>query len=368
MLYTRNGVWYVGMKHPVTQRWVRRTLKTPSRHVAQRYQFMLDWLERQGATDLLDALREGQLEFAAAEAQGLDVNAMRQLLRSQLMVDLDPLVTQWAHAMRATGALGPETLKHYVPFVRSLIVAGQRFPADRFTAPAVMQHIQQLSIRSSSMRAYVTAFASFGNYLQAHGVMPNPMRGVRRPKPLPPRTMHLTTEQAQQLVAAAPTRNLQLAFALAYGAGAEASAIVSTRLDDFIPATHEVRVRGTKNANRDRLVRVADWAWHVLALRLMDLSATSLYEEPLGAVRTRHLLTEAHRKLVTSLGLPPVTLHDARHYFAVRLMRAGTPAEVVARQLGHRDATMVLRVYGRFAPSAHDRNRWEQMAQMLEGV
>ena len=56
------------------------------------------------------------------------------------------------------------------------------------------------------------------------------------------------------------------------------------------------------------------------------------------------------------------TMRDARHTYAVRAIRAGTPAKLVARQLGHANAVLVHKVYGRFAPSQHERDRWEKIA------
>lgn len=61
-------------------------------------------------------------------------------------------------------------------------------------------------------------------------------------------------------------------------------------------------------------------------------------------------------------------LHDARHFWAIRAIRAGTPYELVARQLGHASIQMVARVYGRFAPTAQDRDRWERQAATLDNV
>ncbi len=46
--------------------------------------------------------------------------------------------------------------------------------------------------------------------------------------------------------------------------------------------------------------------------------------------------------------------------------RAGTPLELVARQLGHRDVVMVARVYGRFSPNRQERDRWEAIAAALD--
>src|SRR5262245_58867083 len=57
---------------------------------------------------------------------------------------------------------------------------------------------------------------------------------------------------------------------------------------------------------------------------------------------------------------------DSRHHWAVRMVRAGMPLELVARQLGHKDVVMVARVYGRFVPNSQERDRWEKIAAALD--
>lgn len=81
---------------------------------------------------------------------------------------------------------------------------------------------------------------------------------------------------------------------------------------------------------------------------------------------TRSHGTDQHRRICKLLGLGDYQLRDSRHSWAVRAAKAGTPAEIIARQLGHVDATMVLKVYGRFMPSQHDRDRWEQIATLQD--
>jgi integrase len=44
------------------------------------------------------------------------------------------------------------------------------------------------------------------------------------------------------------------------------------------------------------------------------------------------------------------------------MARTGAPFELIARQLGHRDVTMVAKVYGRFKPDTEERDRWERIA------
>jgi hypothetical protein len=69
-----------------------------------------------------------------------------------------------------------------------------------------------------------------------------------------------------------------------------------------------------------------------------------------------------HRDRLIALALPHHRLHDARHFYAIRAVRAGTPYELVARQLGHADIQMVATVYGRHPPRSDERDRWELIA------
>lgn len=75
---------------------------------------------------------------------------------------------------------------------------------------------------------------------------------------------------------------------------------------------------------------------------------------------------DVHRERCRALDLAGYRLHDARHHWAVRMVRAGMPLELVARQLGHRDVVMVAKVYGRFVPNTVERDRWEKAAAALD--
>lgn len=61
-------------------------------------------------------------------------------------------------------------------------------------------------------------------------------------------------------------------------------------------------------------------------------------------------------------------LHCARDHWAVRAARAGTPIAVIQAQLGHGSPMLTLTKYGRFLPSAADRERWEAEATRYESA
>jgi integrase len=136
------------------------------------------------------------------------------------------------------------------------------------------------------------------------------------------------------------------------------SAILRLVDADVDPTARQVRARGTKAWTRDRLARVADWAWPIVQEHL----ATVLPGERVFRGLDRWAVGEAHRQRFRMLGLEGYRLHDARHHWAVRMARAGAPFELIARQLGHRDVAMVAKVYGRFKPDTEERDRWERIA------
>jgi integrase len=59
----------------------------------------------------------------------------------------------------------------------------------------------------------------------------------------------------------------------------------------------------------------------------------------------------------TAAGLPEVTMHDLRHWYASALIRAGLNVKIVAERLGHANASMTLNVYTHLFPDDEDRSR-----------
>ncbi len=175
----------------------------------------------------------------------------------------------------------------------------------------------------------------------------NPLRDLQAPPPGPPRCQFLELPDVVRLIEGSEKPYTAI-FALAYGAGIEISAILAGTETDVDYAARALRARGTKAWNRDRLAYVADWAWPFIERHF----ATLLPGERIFRGIDRWKASDYHRERLRALGLHQLRLHDSRHHWAVENLRAGVPVQLVARQLGHRDATMVLKVYGRFIP--HD--------------
>ena len=71
-------------------------------------------------------------------------------------------------------------------------------------------------------------------------------------------------DAVERIVGAQPTLQRRALLAFQYGAAVEVSVTLGLTRGDFDPARREVRAAGTKAITRDRLVRVADWAWPVV--------------------------------------------------------------------------------------------------------
>ena len=131
----------------------------------------------------------------------------------------------------------------------------------------------------------------------------------------------------------------------------------SLRQRDIDFERREIRAAGTKTLARDRIVRVAEWALpyvedHSRGLRPNDRLFPGI---------DRWSTSDAHREACARLGIGDYQIRDQRHSYAVRAARAGTPAELSSKQLGHANAVLVLEVYGlscrasRRATSGNDR-------------
>lgn len=84
-----------------------------------------------------------------------------------------------------------------------------------------------------------------------------------------------------------------------------------------------------------------------------------------GPLRPTHL-TDQWRRLVPTLDLPPIRLHDLRHTHATLLLSAGVPVKVVAERLGHAKVAMTLDIYAHVLP-AQDRAAATAMGALLTG-
>lgn len=269
-------------------------------------------------------------------------NMMADFLARFDAVDLDAIVVDWE--------AGPK----YKAQVRRFIPAGKRFGAEQFNKRNISLFLKSLPVSGSTKVRYRAALSVFANYLVEIDAIPfNPVRDVRAAKANRARDVWLTREQAQALIAALSGRQRAME-ALMAATGVEWQVIERLRRRDVDLDGKTVHAQGGKTPWRNRVVRPTElWAWEVFADYARGFTPNALLFEGLrhsAALRT-------HKRINRLVGVPPTTLHDWRHTYAVLSLKAGYSPTIVAHQLGHRDAYLVITRYGRHVPDARDYER-----------
>jgi integrase len=361
-LYLRGTVFYVGFPDE-NGRWHKKTTATRDRTVAKAIGRMLDELGHRGKQNwgLLHALIESRLDLPRLYA-AFSANKLDELTERLNDVDLEPFVREWLDTLK--GRVSIDTREHYETHVRSLLVEGQSFPRSDLTFERITTWLRGRAVKDATKRKYHAALSSFCQYLKLRRVLAaNPMRDVRAPSASRPRDRYLDHDEVLKLLEALaePYRTVT---AISHGSGAELSAVLAMRRRDVDLDADTLRIRGTKTAYRDRTVHLEPWA---LVFLKRHLKRSRLLPDALVFPGlNRWTVSDKHREASDRVGLAGYQLRDARHTYAVRAVRAGAPFEIVARQLGHADPTMVARVYGRFRPSSEEMRRVHELMELRD--
>ncbi len=341
--------------------WTKRTTGTRDKAVAKAMGRMIDDLGPSGKRcwEFLSPIAERALSvpelFDAYTTGTLD--GLRQRLSD---VDLESYVEDWLRVVAAHKA--PDTRDHYRLYVRSLLPEGKRFPRSALTHERILGWLSSRRVGRSTKRKYHAALSGFCEYLKSVGVLErNPMREVKAPPPAKPRMRYLEHEEVLRLVEALP-RPYNVISALLHGTGMEVSVAIGLKRRHFDTVRREIWAKGTKTHARERIAKVADWAWPTVERHISLFTPNA----PVFPGINRWTASDKHREACKALDIEDYQLKDARHTYAVRAVRAGASFEVVARQLGHADTTMAVRVYGRFQPTEQEMIDWERIAAVQD--
>ena len=343
--------------------WVDRSTGTRHEQTAAAMQRMVDELGKQGSRDWewLEAVyyRRVSLGVLYDAWRAHDLTGLRERLRD---VDLRSFFDRWQAWLRPRVTRG--TAARYLTHLTAL--AGEQDPWWRssFTSEALERAIGQLQGSAGTVRKYFAAAQSFAGYLLSIGVLADsPLTRLKAPPAPAPHPEFLELEQVLRLVEAAPDVPRAL-FAFLYGSGCDLSTALALCRRDVTLADRTVRARGTKSYNRDRVVFVTEWAWKYVEARCRAL----LPDAPLFPGLSRWTASDIHHRLLERLKIarPGITLHAARNHWAVRMLKNGATVELVARQLGHKDGTLVLKVYGRYLPDLAERQRLDRAISRRE--
>lgn len=342
---------------------------TTDRRTADDVEAMVKRFRKRRQWAPLDAIVADRAKLAAvydADVEG----RLDELLRGLDVADLSPMVDEWAKS----GANAK-----YVTQVRRFIPAGEPFPASGFTRKNISAFIAGLTrihrikgdtgvpVSDQTKNHYRSALSVFAQWLIEREVLEtNPVRDVKsRPAP-GPKESHLELDQAKALIAALPRGQHQALEALLCGTGIELGAALEASRRDLDMADRTLRCfprsreKEGKTKYRQRVVEITeDWCWayiepYVAALppnaRLFTVDGDKVHK--------------VHDRIVRALRLPPVTLHDWRHTYAVTALKRDDNHQDIKRQLGHApQSTLIYTTYGVYTTKPKGRRQREKEAR-----
>lgn len=304
--------------------------------------------------------------------------------------DANAFVEGWYKGVRQRSSV--DHADRFLRAVRSFMPADVVFGAERFDyAPLVEWHGTLMEAReqgghglsAETARRYRVGLYNFIEHLvRCRFIATNHLDRITPPKYSVPRDRHLSTPDAIRLIHAFEDESnealqkligeyglsvleLQAFNALLSGAGVEVSVALGLQASAVWRDTKEVFAPGTKTHSRKRVVRVADWAWPwVEALARIRRPGECLFM----TIPDRWIAAGAFNAVIKPLAerepgvFADYWMRDGRHTYAVRAIKAGTPPIVVATQLGHKNAILVLKVYGIYVPGSAERDYWEAKA------
>jgi integrase len=295
-----------------------------------------------------------------------------ELRRRLIDVDLRTLIVPWYKAHR--NGVKSDSANHALSHVLELfgggtstldgeevqVDASQGLLASAVTTELLTTRLNALKRKRNTLRKYHSSWSVFFAYaMDVKGLFAeNPMARVHRPREASPPIQFFEMEAVELIVGSQVDLLRQALFAVSYGTGLEISTALELTTTDLLYESKQIRGPGTKFHTRDRILRAADWAWPTIEAHSRSLPAGSL----LFAGVDRYQASKWHRETLVDLGLSTIPLHNARHHWAVRMIRSGAPIRIVQEQLGHESPMLTLRTYGRFRPTGEELNEWERMA------
>jgi integrase len=366
MVFRRRGrpTWYWQAK--CRNGYRQLSAGTPDKRLADKIEAMWSVLaDEHRAWDVLERVTSGAMDvgelFDLWKEAGRNVEALRRLLND---VNLEPMVADFlgVHAKRVR----PDTLAHIAHHLRALLPDGEPAARSRFTVDTLTRALYGYQGAPGTIRKVHSDWSVFFAYVtDVRGVYErNPMERVERPPASKPIVRFYELDAVERIVAWQPTAERRALFALLYGTGIEISVALTLTGADVAFGERTVRAAGTKTHTRDRMARVAEWAWPMFRDHAAGFHPSARIFPGVGS---RYTASDWHADAVAALALPQrYPMKNARHHWAVRALRAGTPVAVVQHQLGHASPTLTLTTYGPFIPTGADRDRWEQAATVYE--
>lgn len=154
--------------------------------------------------------------------------------------------------------------------------------------------------------------------------------------------------------------------------------LVKKQLQPIPGKSGEFRLTSTKNS-KGRKITAAAFVINVLRRQKVQQMEKRLkagpdwqddgfvFTDDLGHHISPHTLYNNFKRIMASIGLPKVRLHDLRHTYATTSLRAGDDIKTVQTNLGHHSAAFTLNVYGHVTEEMKQASA-DRMDMFIKGI
>lgn len=282
----------------------------------------------------------------------------------------------YAEAWRVAQPVRPNTAaRHQTELEHAYVAFGSR-PLAAIRPSEVQAFVTGLGQRlapGSVRSAKMTVCAVFRAALRDRLIGRTPCEALTLPAAPVRRVVPLTVEEVEALASAMPER-YQALVVVGAGVGLRRGELLGLQVRDVDFLRRQITVerqvqRGAasvgmaplKNRTAYRTVPVGDMVLTTLAEHLRRWPAgpeDHVFRSARGGlVRPSAFGSTVWRPARLRAGLPEVTIHDLRHFYASALIRGGLSVKAVSERLGHASASVTLNVYAHLWPDDEDRTR-----------
>lgn len=325
------------------------------------------------------------------------LNAILKDLRDKTHVDGNKVTVAekcrgWIDLARVRG-LSPKTAERYGQLIENQIAA---YPLgasllQNIDTGAIKQWFKALIDSGLHPRtvghAHQVLFLVLADAAQDRQISKVTLADLREAKapPLPDsEAQALTADQAQRLLAAVKGRSIYLPVAIALGTGARRGEILALRwndldfdagrmrIDESLEQTKKGGIRAKRPKTKSGVREISLPASLTAELRAhrkecleqrIALGQGKMPDDGFvfahidGSPRSPEALTREWSRTVRSAKIVPdvFSFHSLRHTHASQLLAAGVDVVTVAKRLGHRDASITLKVYSHYIPGGDER-------------
>ncbi|MCG6154190.1 tyrosine-type recombinase/integrase [Rubinisphaera margarita] len=283
-------------------------------------------------------------QLAFQKFHELMANREEHLQNRFSLYELSQAYLDWCQANRK-----PATYKLHRHFLKSFIEAvGRRLQASQLKIHQVTKWHEGLGVSSTTQNDAVAIMQRMLNWaVEQSYISRNPITGMKKPK-RKRRDVYYTAEQWAQIREHANGSLVDLLdFLYCTGCRPQEARLIESRHihNDLVIFPSDE----SKGQNEPRVIYLAPKAKTIIDNQLLKFPEGPLFRNERGVPWTKNAIVLRLRRISEKIGFR-VIAYGARHSWATEaLMNGGVDPISVALLMGHKDTTMVSRVYSHLA-------------------